>query len=175
MTPPGDSSALVEATLDGLGLPYDRIEIDPEFADTEDFCRQYGYRAENSANTLVVASKKAPRVFAACIIRASVRLDVNKKVRKLLGGAKLSFAASQETRRITGMLVGGITPFGLPRGWPVLVDQGLMERPYVILGGGNRSWKVKISPAVFRRLPGARIADIAMAGEARQDLEQKKG
>ena len=155
-----DETELQQAVLrflDRLGVPYENLPCDPRLADTANFCREYGYPAENSCNTIIVASKKEPKVYAACVVRASVRLDVNKTVRQLLGGPKLSFASVEETQRLTGMALGGVTPFALPENLPILVDDGLMQLDYIILGGGWRSSKVKIAPEVFHKVPNARI------------------
>ncbi len=157
----------VREVLDGLGLPYDIVEIDPDYADTARFCERYGFPLENSANTIIVASRKEPRQYAACVVRATTRLDVNHVVRKLMGVPRLSFATAEETMALTGMMIGGVTVFALPEGLPTYVDEGLMPLPYVILGGGSRSTKITIAPEVFRYLPGARIiAGLAAAAEA---------
>ena len=147
----------VRRVLDGLGLPYEMVEIDPQYADTAAFCAQYGYPLEQSANTIIVGSKKEPKRYCACVVRATKRVDVNHTVRKLLGVSRLSFADPEETRALTGMMLGGVTVFALPADLPIYVDEGLMPLPWIILGGGSRSLKVKISPEVFRGLPGAAV------------------
>lgn len=154
---PADVDARVRAMLDGLGVPYEVHEIAPEFADTAQYCARYGMPLEQSANTIVVASKKEPRQYAACVVKATTRLDVNHAVRRLLGASKVSFASAEETRDLTGMMIGGVTVFALPPTLPIYVCERLMALPRVILGGGSRSTKIHISPEVFRRLPGATI------------------
>jgi prolyl-tRNA editing enzyme YbaK/EbsC (Cys-tRNA(Pro) deacylase) len=89
------------------------------------------------------------------VVRATRRVDVNHTVRRLLGVSRLSFADPEETRALTGMMLGGVTVFALPPDMPIYVDEGLMTLPWIILGGGSRSLKVKISPEVLRTLPGA--------------------
>ena len=153
----GKIDARVREVLNGLGLPYEIVEIDPAYADTAQFCERYGFPLEQSANTVIVGGKKEPRQYAACVVRATTRLDVNHVVRKLMGVPRLSFATAEETMALTGMLIGGVTVFALPDGVPIYVDEGLMPLPYVILGGGSRSTKVKIAPEIFTRLPGAAI------------------
>ncbi|MBI4013118.1 MAG: hypothetical protein HY359_12450 [Candidatus Rokubacteria bacterium] len=143
-------------TLDRLGLPYELIRIDPEFADTAAFCERYGYPADHAGNTIIVGSKKEPKQYAACVVLATTRLDVNHAVRDLMGAAKLSFASADEMARLTGMTVGGVTVFGLPDGLPLYVDDRVMALDWVILGTGGRNGKVKVSPEVFRRLPNVR-------------------
>jgi prolyl-tRNA editing enzyme YbaK/EbsC (Cys-tRNA(Pro) deacylase) len=145
-----------------LGVPYEVINIDPTYADTAAFCQQYGYRLEESGNALVVASKKEPKKFAACVVLAHTQLDVNKQVRKLLGVSRASFATAEEMKAVTGMEVGGVTPFGLPHEWPLYVDERVMKLEWVILGSGGREAKIKISPAVFTKLGAEIITDLAL-------------
>ena len=147
----------VGEVLAGLGLAHEVVRIDPAYADTAQFCERYGFPMEQSANTIIVGSKKEPRQYAACVVKATSRLDVNHAVRKLMGVSRLSFATAEETRALTGMMIGGVTVFALPDGLPIYVDEGLMACPWIILGGGSRSTKVKIAPEVFTRLPGAQV------------------
>jgi prolyl-tRNA editing enzyme YbaK/EbsC (Cys-tRNA(Pro) deacylase) len=159
-----DIEQRVARELDALGVPYERVEIDPAFADTAEFCERYDFPLESSANTILVASKKEPRQWAACVVRADTRLDVNHRVRALLGVRKLSFARAEETVERTGMMIGGVTVFALPDELPIYVDARLALRDWIILGGGSRSLKIKISPAVFERMPRAEIVeDLALA------------
>ena len=147
----------VSEVLTRLGLAHELVRIDPEYADTAQFCQRYGFPMEQSANTIIVGSKKEPRQYAACVVKATTRLDVNHAVRKLMGVSRLSFATAEETRALTGMMLGGVTVFALPGDLSIYVDEGLMSMPWIILGGGSRSLKVKISPDVFRVLPNASV------------------
>src|SRR3989442_13978395 len=147
---------LVRAAVAKLGVPYELIEIDPGFADTAAFCEKYGYPVERSCNTIIVASRKEPKKFVACVVLAHTRLDVNRRVTKLMGVSKASFASAEEMMALTGMQVGGVTPFSLPAGMPLYIDDRIPPLDWVILGGGGRSLKIKISPAVFEKL-GAEV------------------
>lgn len=141
--------ARVLAQLDELGVVYERIACDPELADTEAFCAHYGYPLDESANAIVVASKKEPRVFAACMALATTRLDVNKAVRDQLGVGRLSFASADDMRRVTGMEVGGVTPFALPDDLLLLIDAAVMAPERVIVGTGGRTSKVLVPPSAL--------------------------
>jgi prolyl-tRNA editing enzyme YbaK/EbsC (Cys-tRNA(Pro) deacylase) len=149
--------AKVTASLAALGVPYEIMTIDPDFADTARFCERYGIPLENSANTIIVASKKEPRQYCACVVKATTKLDVNHAVRKLMNASRLSFATAEETRALTGMMIGGVTIFALPPELAVYVDERLMALDWLILGGGSRSTKIKTSPDVFRRLANTTI------------------
>ena len=144
----------VRAALAAWSIPHRVLACDPEAADTAAFCARYGYPPEASLNTIVVAGRREPRAFAACVVQASGRLDVNHRVRGLMGVARVSFASADDTVQATGMLVGGVTPIGLPEGWSVYVDEPVRALPSVILGGGNRSSKVELDPRDLERIPG---------------------
>ena len=147
------------AAAERLGVPLEVLPCDPEFADTAAFCARYGYSADRAANTIVVASKKEPRQYAACVVLATTRLDVNHAVRDLLGTAKCSFASADEMKALTGMTVGGVTVFGLPAGLPLYVDSRVMDLDWIILGTGGRNGKVRIAPEVFRRMSAAKVVE----------------
>ena len=157
-----DSEQRVIAALEEIGLPFARITIDPAHADTTVFCAHYGYLPETSGNTIVVASKKEPKQFAACVVLATTQLDVNKRVRKLMGVSKASFASAEEMQALTGMEVGGVTPFSLPADLPLYVDSRVMALETVILGGGGRGLKIGISPEVFHKLGAEVVADLGI-------------
>ncbi len=145
--------------LERLGLPYELIPCDPALADTAAFCAAYGYSPGDSANTIVVVGKSDPPRYAACVVLATTRLDVNHAVRARFGIKRTSFASFEEAHAQTGMELGGVTVFGLPQDLPIWVDRRVMARPEIILGGGSRSWKVKAAPAVLLRLPGVEVVD----------------
>jgi prolyl-tRNA editing enzyme YbaK/EbsC (Cys-tRNA(Pro) deacylase) len=154
--------AQVLAAVEATGEPYETIEIDPDLADTADFCARYGYPLHTSGNCILVASKDDPPTLAACLALASTKLDVNKRVRKLLGVRKLSFAPAELTREVTGMEIGGVTPFGLPAELPFYVDAQIRDLDRVIVGGGSRSLKLSVAPAALAAIGGAFVDDLAM-------------
>ena len=145
--------ARVISFLDGTGVPYIVVEIDPEFADTAQFCEKYGFPLENSANTIIVASKRGPKKYVACLVQANARLDVNKVVTRLMEVKRASFASADETKEITGMLIGGVTPFGLPDDMPIYIDENVKELEFIILGSGDRSSKLKLAGSELSKIP----------------------
>jgi len=159
MDEPEEIEAAVRAELDRLGARYEWMACDPDFADTAAFCARYGVDPSDSANAIVVAARKDPTVRSLCLVLATTKLDVNHKVSELMGVKKLSFASADETRVATGMLIGGVTPFGLPSPMPIYVDRRVLGRPMVVIGGGSRSSKVRVAPEVFGRLPGCQVID----------------
>jgi prolyl-tRNA editing enzyme YbaK/EbsC (Cys-tRNA(Pro) deacylase) len=149
--------ATLEASLAGRG-EYELFACDPALADTAAFCAAYGFAMEDSANTIVVIGKSQPPVFAACVVLATHRLDVNRTIKQRFG-RKASFASPDETRQLTGMEIGGVTAFGLPADLPLWVDAAVMTRPRIVLGGGSRSWKVLAPPSILLTLPNVEVVD----------------
>jgi prolyl-tRNA editing enzyme YbaK/EbsC (Cys-tRNA(Pro) deacylase) len=150
--------ATLEASLAGRG-EHELFACDPALADTAAFCAAYGFAPDDSANTIVVIGKSNPPVYAACVVLATHRLDVNRAVKERLGTRKASFASADETRALTGMEIGGVTAFGLPADLPVLIDAAVMARDRIVLGGGSRSWKVIAPPSILATLPTAEVIE----------------
>jgi prolyl-tRNA editing enzyme YbaK/EbsC (Cys-tRNA(Pro) deacylase) len=157
-----DASAVegrVRDRLAALGVEHETLACDPDFADTAAFCARYGVPLGQSANTIVVAARKGPDVACACVVLATCRLDVNHAVCDLLGVRKASFAAADQTRELTGMMIGGVTPFGLPDGLRLYVDALVMTQPTVVIGGGSRSLKIRLAPTALLLIPGAQVVE----------------
>jgi prolyl-tRNA editing enzyme YbaK/EbsC (Cys-tRNA(Pro) deacylase) len=154
---PEDDRARLEDWLAGRG-DHELFPCDPALADTAAFCAAYGFAPEDSANTIVVVGKGSPPVYAACVVLATHRLDVNRAVKGRFG-RKSSFASPDETRALTGMEIGGVTAFGLPAGLPLWVDSAVMERERIVLGGGSRSWKVIAPPSILLTLADVEVVE----------------
>lgn len=135
-------------------------EIDPALADTAAFCARYEVGLEVSANCVVVAGRRGQDTrLAACVVLATTRADVNGTVRRRLDARKASFAPTELAVAETGMEYGGITPFGLPAGWPLLVDRAVVDTPYVVVGSGLRRSKLVTPGRALADLPGAEVVD----------------
>ena len=145
--------------LQSFSIPHTALACDPALADTASFCEHYGYLAEQSANCRLLGSTKGEAKFACCVVLANCRLDVNKVVRKKLGVRRLSFASPEVTKELTGMELGGVTPFGLPDGLPLWVDTRVMACEKIILGGGNRTSKLLMPPAGLLQLPNVEVVE----------------
>jgi prolyl-tRNA editing enzyme YbaK/EbsC (Cys-tRNA(Pro) deacylase) len=135
-------------------------EIDPTLADTAAFCEAYGSPMDGSANCVVVAGRRGEATrYAACLVLASTRADVNGLVRKRLDARKASFAPMDDAVAMTGMEYGGITPIGLPEDWPVLVDTAVAAAPAVVIGSGVRHSKLALPGALAARLPHVELTE----------------
>ena len=132
------------------------VEVFPctdELADTVKFCEHYGFSLTDSANCIILSSRRPKGHFAACLVLATHKLDVNKTAKSLMGASRASFASAEATIEITAQEIGGVTPFGLPTDLPLYVDAEIMNRERIIVGGGNRTTKILCSPETLLRCP----------------------
>lgn len=135
-------------------------EIDPDVADTAAFCQRYEVLMDDSANCVVIAGRRGDTVsYAACVVLAPTRADVNGLVRRRLDARKASFAPMSDAVALSAMEYGGITPIGLPPTWPVLVDSAVLLRDVVVIGSGLRSSKLALPSAALAELPNAEVVD----------------
>jgi prolyl-tRNA editing enzyme YbaK/EbsC (Cys-tRNA(Pro) deacylase) len=148
--------ALDPATAEQIGA----APIDPALADTAEFCDRYGVRPAVSANCVVIKGKRGGEVrYAACLVLATTRADVNGLIRRRLDARSASFAPMDEAVALTGMEYGGITPLGLPADWPILVDATVARSAEVVIGSGIRASKIFLPGAVLAALPNAEVID----------------
>lgn len=156
-----DAVALALKSLDPADAALVGVaEIDPELADTAAFCAAYSAPVDGSANCVVVAGRRGEEIrYAACLVLASSRADVNGLVRRRLGARKASFAPMDDAVVLTGMEYGGITPVGLPEDWPLLVDAAVAGASGVVIGSGVRRSKLALPGPLVARLPGAEVLE----------------
>lgn len=149
------------ARLDAMLSGHVRVTpIDATLADTAAFCEAYGVELDESANCIVVAGTRGEATtYAACMVLATTRLDVNGTVRRLLGARRASFAPMDDAVALTGMEYGGITPIGLPDDWALLIDARVAALPSAIVGAGIRGAKLSLPGGVLAALPGAQVID----------------
>ena len=141
------------------GPDWEVLDCAAELADTAVFCAHYGFALEDSANAILVSAKSGERRTVACVLLASTRLDVNHVVRKRLAARRVSFASADQTRALTGMEIGGVTPFGLPPAMEVWIDARVTRRPALILGAGVRCAKLRVAPSALLALPRASVVE----------------
>ena len=149
------------AALDpALAAQVQAAEIDATLADTAAFCAAYGVGPDVSANCVIIAGTRGEVTrYAACLVLATTRLDVNGVVRRLLDARKASFAPMDDAVRLSGMEYGGITPVGIPSDWALLLDARVAALPSAIVGSGIRGSKLRLPGSVLAALPGAQVVE----------------
>ncbi len=152
-----DTLPFIRNFLESTKLDFEIMDCDSNLTDTNIFCNKYGINFEDAANTIVIKSKTGELKYVACVLLATTKLDTNKTIRKKLSTHKVSFASVEESEKLTNMVTGGVTPIELPKSLPLWVDSRVMQRKIIVLGGGNRTSKIKISPNIFNHTPNTEI------------------
>jgi prolyl-tRNA editing enzyme YbaK/EbsC (Cys-tRNA(Pro) deacylase) len=153
-------AAALHALDPALAAQVEVAPIDATLADTAAFCAAYGVGLNVSANCVVIAGTRGEVTrYAACVVLATTRLDVNGVVRRLLDARKASFATMDDAVARSGMEYGGITPAGLPADWALYLDARVTALPRAIVGSGIRGSKLQLPGAVLAALPGAETID----------------
>lgn len=136
--------------------------IDPHLADTTEFCDAYDVDPGVSANCVVVAGRRGETTtYAAVLVLATDKADINGVVRRHIGARKISFADQDATEAASGMVRGGITPIGLPADWKLLIDERVVAKGDVLIGGGVRGAKIIVDAADLAAQPGAEVLALA--------------
>lgn len=136
--------------------------IDASVSDTAAFCERYNILPATAANCVIVSAKRGDQQwYAACMVLATTKADVNGTVRRQLDARKVSFAPMETAIALTNMEYGGITPLGLPTDWPILIDTAVASAPWVIIGSGIRASKLLVPGNLFHQLSATTILDIA--------------
>jgi prolyl-tRNA editing enzyme YbaK/EbsC (Cys-tRNA(Pro) deacylase) len=162
-------AAALRALTPALAAQVEVASIDATLADTAAFCAAYGVAPDASANCVVIAGSRAGATrFAACVVLATTRLDVNGTVRRLLDARKASFAPMDDAVAMSGMEYGGITPVGLPHDWALYLDPRVVALPSAIIGSGIRGSKLRLPGSVLAALPSAEVID-GLAAEIETD------
>lgn len=163
LAPAGARPELLSATVLSAVANRDDIlaaPIDPELADTAAFCDHYGVPEAASANCVIAMGKRGGEErFAAVVVLATTRADINGVVRKHIDVRKISFAPMDLATGLTGMEYGGITPIGLPAQWPILIDAAVITAGPVVIGSGLRASKIVVDGSELARLPNAEVLD----------------
>jgi len=118
------------------------------------------YTAFDKAQTLKVPEKtiaktlllKVDRKLVFVVIPAHKNLD-EKKLKKFTKAKKISFLSENSIKKkIKGVKLGAVPPFGNLWKATTLVDRSLMKEKKIILNSGDYNWSIKISPKVFKKL-----------------------
>lgn len=139
-------------------IPHEAREYDHRVKGAEYAAEALGWPVESMAKTLVAAL--ADGSFIQCLLPGHVELSL-KGLARLAGVKSARMATVEEAEKLTGYLVGGISPFGVRKRVPVWVHESLMGFETIGVNGGRRGLIVFLSPAALRDALGARVADLA--------------
>ena len=139
-------------------IPYEAREYDHKVKGAEYAAEALGWPVEAMAKTLVAALSDGS--FVQCLLPGGVELSL-KKLARLAGAKSARMATPEEAEKLTGYLVGGISPFGVRKPVPVWIHESLLGFEAIGVNGGRRGLIVFLGPVAVRDALKAHVADLA--------------
>ena len=150
--------ATVALTRAGIAYTSHVYDHDPRAASYgEEAARALGLSVHEVFKTLMALVDGQPVIG---VVPVSGSLDL-KALAAAAGGRRAEMADAATAQRLTGYVVGGISPIGQKRSLPTFVDEtaSLLDRVYV--SGGRRGFDIGLAPEDLLRATGGQYADIA--------------
>lgn len=146
--------------LDRLKIAYELNTYDcAEFIDGVHIADALGQPRERSFKTLVAAGKRGGHyVF---VLPVADELDL-KKAAAAVGEKSVALVAVKEINALTGYVRGGVSPLGMKKAFPTVIDESAAAFDTIIISGGRLGAQIFLSPHDLKRAANATFASICM-------------
>lgn len=95
-----------------------------------------------------------------CVIVPSDREISMKKLAAAVSGKSAAMMKPADAERLTGYVVGGISPFGQKKPVRTVIEESALSRPHVYVNGGQRGLQIRLKPEDARRAADALAAAV---------------
>ena len=139
-------------------IPFEVVKYTHDEKGAEFAAQATGFALEKTVKTLVVDLGDEKRVLA--LLPGDKQLDL-KSIARICGVKKAIMAETETAERLTGYLVGGISPFGVKRNLPVVIEESILQFNRVMINAGQRGTMLLMKAEdVVRALKG-KVSKIA--------------
>lgn len=122
-----------------------------------------GIDPQQIVKTLIIKLSPTPppgeSAYAVAMIPVPQRLNL-RRAAQACGASRASMASASEAEKITGYVVGGISPFGGRRPLPMLLDEGVMQWDHIYVSAGRRGYDMEITPQDLLAVTRAQLASL---------------
>ncbi len=146
--------ALVKAGVAHVVHPYEHDPAAPSYG--EEAATALGVSASRVFKTLLA---EVDGTLVVGVVPVSGSLDL-KALASAIGGKRAVMADPATAERVTGYVVGGISPLGQRRPLPTVVDATALDHPTVFVSGGRRGLDVELAASDLIALTKATTAPI---------------
>ncbi|MPW44487.1 Cys-tRNA(Pro) deacylase [Acinetobacter guerrae] len=145
-------------------LKTNKVEYSIHEYEHDPHAKSFGLEAAEKLNlnveevfkTLLVTDDKN---YFVAILPVNHQLNL-KKVAAALGCKKLHMAEPKDAERLTGYLVGGISPLGQKKSLKTVIDASANVKTKIYVSGGKRGLDIGVNPQDIAKLLSAHFADI---------------
>ena len=116
-----------------------------------------GLDANQVYKTLLV--ELTPKELAVCVLPVANQLSL-KDVASAFGAKKAAMANKDEAQKVTGYLLGGISPLGQKKRLKTLLDESVNKIEIIFISGGKRGLDIEVKPKDLVRLLSAKIVKV---------------
>ena len=144
--------------LEQKKIPFEVVKYDHEEKGAEFAARASGYPLERTVKTLVVDLGK--KQYALVLMPGDKQLSM-KRLAKIQRLKRAAMADTRTAERLTGYLVGGISPFGTRQKLPVVMEESILKFESILINAGQRGTMLLMAPRDIKTAMAAKVAHIA--------------
>jgi Cys-tRNA(Pro)/Cys-tRNA(Cys) deacylase len=134
-------------------VKYEHAEKGAEFA-----ARATGYPLAQTVKTLVV--DLGEKGYTLVLLTGDKQLSM-KRLARVCGVKRAAMADTKTAERLTGYLIGGISPFGTRQRLPVIMDESILDSDEILINAGQRGRMLRLAPADLKTSLACTVAEVA--------------
>jgi Cys-tRNA(Pro)/Cys-tRNA(Cys) deacylase len=143
--------------LEQKGISFEVVKYEHKEKGAEFAARATGFSLEKTIKTLVV--DLGDRRHCLVLVAGDKKL-AEKRLAKACSVKRAAMADAATAERLTGYLVGGISPFGSKQKLPVVMEKSILNFDQVLINAGQRGTMLKMSPAAIKKALDCMVASV---------------